>query len=143
MLLGDRTAGSLKGAMSMSFDDRDIRRSMDVYTLDNAYLGTVLSIRPGPVRAPAPRSPAARQSSGVSGELLGPMPTQPIGNLSPLKQSASAGYGTAEDAIPIGAGELVIGSWWGLVGRRVIPLADVQTVSLERVVLKWRKAELG
>ena len=127
----------------MSFDYRDIRTTMDVYTLDNGYLGTVLSIQGGPPLAHKQILTTARQGSGVSGELLGPMPTQPIGNLASLQQSAGANYATAEDTMPIGAGAIVVGRWWGLAGRRVIPLADVQTVSLERVVLKQRMADLA
>ena len=126
----------------MSFDRRDIRTAMDVYTLDNIYLGTVLGITSGPARTQERMPEAARQSSIVNGELLGPMPTQPIGNLASLKQSAKADYGTTPDAEPVGAGVLVIGRWWGLVGRRVISLEDVQTVSLERVVLRQRRREL-
>jgi hypothetical protein len=120
----------------MSFDWRDIRKTMDVYTLDNVYLGTVLSITPGPTGAPEHTPPTSHQSSILNGELLGPMPTQPIGNRASLKQSASANYGTAADAAPLGAATMLVGKWWGLAGRRVIPLDAVQTVSLERVVLK-------
>ncbi len=74
----------------MAFDDRDIRPSMDVFTRDGAYLGTVLRVAPGPV-APAdgeagtePILAAARQSSAINGELLGPMPTATLGNPGPI-----------------------------------------------------------
>lgn len=127
----------------MSFDDRDIRAWMDVYSFDQVYLGVVLKIRRGAVPAQARILPDALQTSSVSGELLGPMPTQPLGNPAPRNQSAGAGYATTADASPIGAGELVIGKWWGLLERRVIPIADVLTVSLERVVLKRRAADLA
>ena len=126
----------------MSFDDRDIRAWMDVYSADQVYLGTVLKIQRGPVAAQERILPDALQSSSVSGELLGPMPTQPLGNRASRIQSASAGYATTPDATPIGAGELVVGKWWGLLARRVISIADVQTVSLERVVLSRRAADL-
>ena len=129
----------------MSFDRRDIRPSMDVYTRDNVYLGTVLDVIQGPL-LPAGELVAAdaRQSSAVNGELLGPMPTQPIGNQGPTTQSARAGYATERDAAqPLGKGALVAGKWWGLIGRRTIPLDDVQSVSLERVVLKRRKDEIA
>lgn len=125
----------------MSFDTRDIRKAMDVYTPDNEYLGTVLRIIPGAPSQDQAR-PTAQQTSHVSGKLLGPMPTQPLGNQASRKQSASADYATTADATPLGAGSLVIGRWWGLVGRRVILLTDIQTVSLERIVLKRRKTEL-
>lgn len=127
----------------MSFDYRDIRPSMDVYTLDNSYLGTVLSIQGGPALPQKWIPPTSDRGSSISGELLGPMPTQPIGNPASLKQSAVRNYATAEDTMPIGAGTIVVGRWWGLAGRRVIPLSDVQTVSLERVVLRQRMADLA
>lgn len=127
----------------MSFDCRDIRPWMDVYSFDQVYLGIVLQIRRGPVEVQERILPDALQTSSVNGELLGPMPTQPIGNHAPGNQSASTRYATTPDADPIGAGELVVGKWWGLVERWVIPIADVQTVSLERVVLRRRAAELG
>lgn len=126
----------------MSFDVRDIRKTMDVYTLDNEYLGTVLRIIAGPSYIQGQARSTEQQTSVVSGELLGPMPTQQLGNQAPLRQSASTDYATTPDATPIGAGSLVVGRWWGLVQQRVIPLADVQTVSFERVVLKQRKSEL-
>lgn len=127
----------------MSFDDRDIRAWMDVYSFDQVYLGIVLKIRRGAVATQEHMLPDALQTSSVSGELLGPMPTQPIGNPASRNQAASAGYATTADALPIGAGELVIGKWWGLLERRVIPIADVLTVSLERVVLTRRAADLN
>jgi hypothetical protein len=125
----------------MSFNRRDIVPGMDVYTFDNAYLGMVYKIDSGPASS-RERGPA-QASSYVSGELLGPMPTLPLGNSGPRHQSASDGYGTASDAEALGAGTLLVGRWRGLLGRRVIPIADVLTVSLERVVLRQRKAELG
>lgn len=128
----------------MGFDRRDIRPSMDVYTRDNAYLGTVRSVIPGPPGPGGRRVPEdARQASEVDGELLGPVPTQHIGNAGPRTQSARAGYGAASDgAEPLGEGTIEVGKWWGLAGRRTIPLHAVQTVSLERVILRQRKDEL-
>lgn len=129
----------------MSFDNRDIRPSMDVYTHDNVYLGTVLKIIPErgmPATADQPVD-GSTQSSAVSGELMGPMPTMPIGNPGPHTQSARAGYTTQPDsARPLGQGTLRVGKWWGLLGRRTLPLDAVQTVSLERVVLRLLKTEL-
>ncbi len=128
----------------MSFDRRDIRPSMDVYTLDNAYLGTVLAVVPGP-ELPPEESPVApgREASAISGESLGPMPTQPVGNVGPETQSARARYAAQPDgAERLGRGALKIGKWWGLAARRTIPLDAVQTVSLERVVLRLKRDEL-
>ena len=127
----------------MSFNGHDIRRAMDVYTLDNAYLGTVLAVAAGPASAREQVAPDARQSSAVSGELMGPMPTGPLGNHAPRVQSAANQYATAgPDDQPLGAGTLTVGRWFGPLGRRTIPLGDVQTVSLERVVLRLRADEL-
>lgn len=127
----------------MSFDQRDIRVGMDVYTSDHAYLGSVRKIIAGPA---APRrdlvSPGARQSSAVSGELGGPVPTLPLGNSGPASQSAAADYATAPDtAALIGPGWIVVSRWWGLFRRR-LPAHLVQTVSLEQVVLTVRREEL-
>ena len=128
----------------MSFDRRDIRPSMDVYTRDNAYLGTVLTVIQGPAGAAEEHAlEGERQSSAVGGELLGPMPTGPIGNRGPTTQSARARYGTGpDDAQPIGHGAIVAGKWWGLVERRTLPLDLVLTVSLERVILRVNKDEI-
>ena len=128
----------------MGFDRHDIRTSMDVYTLDNVYLGTVLRIKEGSATAAREQVPAdALQSSAVSGELMGPMPTAPIGNHAPRVQSAANRYATASAGEPpLGAGAIAVGRWWGLLGHRTIPLDDVQTVSLERVVLRLRSDEL-
>lgn len=129
----------------MSFDFRDIRPDMDVYTLDNAYLGTVLSILPGPVMpVEVPVSEDAQQSSTISGELLGPAPTKEIGNCGPVSQSAREQYAIApHPARRIGEGALRVGRWGGLLGRRTIPMDAVQTVSLERVVLRLTRHQVG
>ncbi len=128
----------------MSFDRRDIRPTMDVYTLDNVYLGTVLAVVPGLEPPPEESVPAPdSEVSAISGESLGPMPTQPVGNVGPETQSARAVYATQPDgAARLGRGALQIGKWWGLAARRTIPLDAVQTVSLERVVLKLKRDEL-
>ena len=128
----------------MGFDRRDIRPAMDVYTLDNVYLGTVLAVAPGP-EPPAGEAASApgREASAISGESLGPMPTQPVGNAGPETQSARARYATQPDgAERLGRGALTVGKWWGLAARRTIPLDAVQTVSLERVVLRLKRDEL-
>ncbi len=129
----------------MSFDFRDIRPAMDVYTLDNAYLGTVLDILPGPVTPVEGQVPEdARQSSAISGEMLGPAPTKEIGNKGPVSQSARERYAVSpHTARPIGEGTLRVGRWGGLLGRRTIPMDAVQTVSLERVVLRLTRHQVG
>ncbi len=129
---------------AMSFDRRDIRPAMDVYTCDNMYLGTVLKTIQGPTMPPGDPVPDhGHEVSAVSGELLGPMPTQTIGNTGPSAQSASAHYGTEPDvAQPLGRGTIVVGTWWGLVSRRTIPLDVVQSISMERVILRLSKGDL-
>ncbi len=128
----------------MTFNRHDIRRSMDVYTCDNIYMGTVLSVTAGSPANPGERSaPEPAEASEVSGELLGPMPTLPVGNLGPVNQGARAGYATGAGSPDVpGPGSLTAGKWWGLLGRYVIPLDAVQTVSLERVILRVSKDEL-
>jgi hypothetical protein len=130
----------------MGFDRRDIRPSMDVFTLDNVYLGAVLQILPGDrTRGTEERVPEeARQFGETDGEALGPAPTQPAGNRGPRSQSARALYATGTDsAEPIGAGGTIkVGKWWGLIGRRTIPVEEVLSVSLERVVLRRNREEL-
>ena len=120
-------------------DCRDIHPSVDVFTADGVYLGTVLRVESQTRNAPTRVMVQTRQQpSAVSGELLGPMPTQTIGNPRPRTQSADQAFGAQPDgATPLG-GAFVIGKWWGLVGRRRLPLDAVQTVSLERVVLPLR-----
>jgi hypothetical protein len=125
------------------FDTRDLRRSMDVYTRDGVYLGTVLAVVPGPALPPEGVAPGARQSSAGDGERLGPAPTAAVGNGGPGRQSAGALYATPSDgAAPAGAGYLVVGKWWGLRGRRRLPLRLVETVALERVVLRLEARDL-
>ncbi len=95
----------------MSFDRRDIRPAMDVYTLDNVYLGSILAIIPGS-RTPVKEHilPEARQSSEVNGEMFGPMPTQTIGNPGPRTQSAASLYATQPDSTqPLDGGAIKVG----------------------------------
>lgn len=128
----------------MGFNRRDIRKALDVYTLDNVYLGSVLKVTPGAASPTVGQEgPAAAQTSNPHGELLGPMPTQPLGNPGPTTQSAANAYATAHaSSEQLGAGTITVGQWWGLVNRRIIPLEAVQAVSLERVILKYRAHEL-
>ncbi len=122
----------------MQFDTRDIRLYMDVYTADNVFLGEVRRITPRPTSLAGEQvGESARQASKLSGERLGPMPTEPIGNPAPRVQSARNLYAAQSDgAKPLGQGMLTVANWSGLIGRRTIPLDAVQTVSMERVVLK-------
>ncbi len=129
----------------MRFDTRDIRLYMDVYTADNVFLGEVRRITPRPTTVVDEQvGESAQQASKISGELLGPMPTEPIGNPAPRAQSAKELYAVRpDDAQRLGQGSITVGKWSGLIGRRTIPLQDVQTVSLEKVVLRLKKDELS
>uniref|UniRef100_A0A7C2WAB0 Uncharacterized protein n=1 Tax=Thermorudis sp. TaxID=1969470 RepID=A0A7C2WAB0_9BACT len=127
----------------MSFDVRDIRSGMDVYSFDNVYLGTVRRV----IRGPVPRRevvPQEFQASQLPGELLGPMPTATIGNPGPSTQSARRRFASQPDGSePIGHGKLVFGHLPVPIGWREVSLDDVLAVSLERVVLRRTAAELG
>ena len=127
----------------MTFDRADIRPAIDVFTSDNVYLGTVLAITAGPQSAPQHHViQDAREGSSVSGELLGPMPTQTLGNRGPWTQAASTRYATTPDgARPLGQGTITVGKWYGLLGKRTFSLDAIQTVSLERVTLRLRSDE--
>jgi len=135
--------------LTMGFDARDIHPPLDVFTRDGVFVGSVLSVVPKPAavnEAPPSHQPTTDQvvtSSTVSGELLGPMPTGPLGNPGPTTQSARAGYAAEVDgALPLGDGAIVVGRWWGLLGRRTIPLRQVLAISLERVTLTLTAEEL-
>jgi hypothetical protein len=133
-----------------SFDQRDIRRTMDVYTADNVYLGTVLRIESQPDTPSAHTETIDRQPQvfhnpehAFNGEQLGPASTAQMGNQGPTTQSALNKYGASSDAaVAIGRGSLHVGKWWGLAGKHILPLDAVQAVSLERVVLRIRADDL-
>lgn len=135
----------------MSLDRRDVRPGMDVYTLDNVYLGSVLRVEPGPLGKRGPVQAPSGPGSTVSGEALGPMPTASLGNRGPVSQSAASAYGAqdASGAITLGKGRVRVRRWLINLDPRTfiprtrwIPLDLVQTVSLERVVLRVTGVEL-
>jgi len=131
----------------MTFDTRDIRVGMDVYTCDGRYLGTVRRLEPGsakPVQRVATQATTEEPASMISGELLGPMPTSPLGNPGPTTQTPQYVFGT----IPDEAEPLVAGAFW--VGKLPVPIGwcrfsidDVLTVTLERVILRQQASDLG
>jgi hypothetical protein len=129
----------------MSFDARDIHRPLDVFSQDNVYLGSVLGVVAGKGTMSDRHTPeAADRSSTVSGELLGPMPTEALGNPGPRNQDARSGYRAHDDgAQPLGDGAIVVGRWWGLRGRRTIPVSQVLGLSLERITLKLTAQQFG
>jgi hypothetical protein len=135
----------------VSLNHRDVRPGMDVYTLDNVYLGSVVQVEPGPQSKPRSVEATSAPGSTVSGEALGPMPTAPLGNRGPISQSAASAYGTegASEAIALGKGRLRMRLWLVNLSPRTfiprtrwIPLDLVQTVSLERVVLRVTGSDL-
>jgi len=125
------------------FDHRDIRISMDVWTADNGYLGTVRRVLGEGVGVAAHVDAPDRREEDGRGEALGPMPTQSLGNTGPVAQSTHAAYATNDDGAEfLGTGMMTVGHWAGLIGRRTIALDHVQSVSLERVTLRVTKADL-
>ena len=138
------------GERLVSLDDRDIRPGMDVYTLEDVYLGAVARVESGPTR-PTASEETPTEASAVSGESLGPMPTASIGNRGPSEQSASRAYATGGSSVgrPLGAARFRVRRWLvrldpaTLIPRsRWIPIELVQSVSLERVILRVTGAEL-
>ncbi len=128
----------------MAFDTRDLRVGMDVYSADWVYLGTVRRVHLGPAASTRPLCPRSCEGSHVSGELLGPQPTAPLGNPGPVTQAAGSGYATTpDDALPLGVGVIAVGRLPLPLGWRWIPISDVQVVSFERVVVGRTAAELG
>lgn len=127
----------------MAFDRRDIRRGMDVYTRDGAYLGVVRHIT-AESRPPAPPiSPPAAEHGDGSGELLGPVPTRSIGNSGPRTQGAAARYATdVAIATPDIVTFEVAAAFRPWRGRR-FSADDVRTISMERVVLARTTADLA
>jgi len=128
----------------MTFDTRDIRVGMDVYTADGSYVGTVRKVLLGPAPSRRPPQVSQREASAVLGELLGPQPTAPLGNPGPEQQSARNAFATSpDDALPLGAGRFAVGRLPVPLGWRWFSLDDVLVVSFERVVLQRTAAELG
>ncbi len=126
------------------FDHRDIRASMDVWTADNYYLGTVRQVTATRTAARAHMEPSKRREGGFSGEMLGPVPTQSLGNTGPVTQAADAAYATNGDgARSLGGGTMTVGHWAGLIKRRSIALDLVQSVSLERITLRLTREQLN
>jgi hypothetical protein len=126
------------------FRTSEIRPRMDVFGLDGVRLGTITKVVPGSVQAPS----AGTDLSGTEGvrtfdgEATGPAPTRSVGNFGPETQAPERRYGANVTAgEPLGAGEIEIGTVFGMFWRRRIPLDEVQTVSLERVVLRKRASE--
>lgn len=122
----------------------EIRRQMDVFTLDAVYLGSVLwiSAERGD-HVPPNLGPDVLQTSTVDGEMLGPMPTQALGNTGPVSQAARAKYATgATGAESFQSGTLLVGKFHGLLGIRRVSIDDIQTVAMERIVLRQTFDEL-
>lgn len=121
------------------FRSTDIRRSMDVFGLDGNWIGTVLRVRHGPTSGDnVPDNPPFTPDRRVfDGESLGPAPTRSVGNFGPATQAPEHRYGAdARAGKPLGAGTMRVATWNGLFGRRWISLDEVQTVSMERVILR-------
>ena len=124
----------------MGYSGAELRRGMDVYTADNVYLGVLRAVLPGPVALLPVESDPPAEPRSFDGEPLGPMPTQGIGNRGPRTQAPGNRYAIIPREEPaLGLGAIVVAHWWGLRGRRTIPMDDILTVSLERVVVRTRE----
>ncbi len=130
----------------MDFDPRDIRQAMDVYTADNVYLGTVLrtsGVSQRPELHPASMLGGVEDPQQLDGEMLGPASTQRLGNRGPQTQTSRTRYASAPDsAQTLVPGTIEVGKWWGLLGRRRISMDYVQTVSMERVILRLADSDI-
>ena len=121
------------------FRTSDIRRKMDVYSLDGVLLGTVTRVFPGSAIATGADTnlTGTPEARAFDGEAIGPAPTRVVGNPGPATQSPENAYATrAGTGDGLGSGEIEIATFAGLFRRRRLPLSEVQTVSLERVVLR-------
>lgn len=128
---------------STGFRSSDIRPGMDVFSLDGVQIGTVIQTLSGPETPGSNGSnlhdPGAPICRRFDGESTGPAPTRDVGNFGPATQSPETGYATgAEYGDPLGNGEMLVGTLFGRFRRRRISLDEVQTISMERVVLRQR-----
>lgn len=147
----------------MSFDARDVRRGMDVYSSDGVYLGTVIWVVDGPATPrprphagqpdSAPRASPSQVSAAYSGESLGPMPTAALGNGGPRRQTAATDFASTPVFATNDPGrqpaEIVLlrmltSLRWSTLRPRLrrIAVNEVQAVSLERIILSCTAAEL-
>jgi hypothetical protein len=129
----------------MSYRSSEIRPGMDVFTFDGVRLGSIIRVNAGPERAGnAAEITSIWQRSEVDGESLGPAPTRDVGNFGPTTQSPDNRYATGvQSGDPLGEGQMQLGTILGMFGRRWLPLDDVQTVSMERVVLRHLASHYG
>jgi hypothetical protein len=121
------------------FRTSEIRRKMDVYSLDGVLLGSVTRIFPGnrSIDESGTNLSGTPDQREFDGESIGPAPTRSVGNPGPATQSPETFYATsAKTGEALGDGEIEIGTFMGMFLCRRIPLAEVQTVSLERIVLR-------
>jgi hypothetical protein len=127
-----------------AFRTSEIRRGMDAFGIDGQKIGMVIQVVPGHVPetegdGTVPGKPEQRM---FDGEAIGPAPTRELGNFGPATQSPENRYGsTAIGGDPLGTGSIQIGTMYSWFGRIWIPLEEVQTVSMERVVLRKAAAE--
>lgn len=136
----------MRGNETYTYLESDIRPWMDVYTIDGEWLGAVLRVHPGDTSDSTSGAPFAphEPASQPDGESIGPMPTQRYGNSGPARQSPAQHYATDRiDTPSIGTdAQLFIGKYFGLTERRTIPLDAVQTVAMERIILRHRRDDL-
>lgn len=126
---------------STGFRSSDIRPGMDVFSLDGVQIGSIIQVLSGSESSggnglrPA-GVPVCRR---FDGESTGPAPTRDVGNFGPATQSPENRYATGpEHGTSLGNGEMLVGTLFARFRRRRISLDEVQTISMERVVLRQR-----
>jgi hypothetical protein len=138
----------------VSFDVRDLRLGMDVFSSDGVYLGSVIHVarrpRSDPTLTAAARLKNRATGPSFSGETLGPMPTTRLGNRGPAHEQEPSDYATrlatqsdSEPAELVVFRCLVALDWRTLWPRlRRYPVSLVLHTSHERIVLAATAAEL-
>ena len=124
---------------SSEFRTTELRPGMDVFRLDGGHIGTVIRVLPGPEHSVAgdPDHSEAPEHRQFDGESSGPAPTREVGNFGPETQAPENFYGSRTVyGESLGQGEIVVGTFLGMFRRRRISFEQIQTVSMERVILR-------
>ena len=117
-----------------SLDLRNVRRGMDVYGRDGVWLGSVLRVEGSGGGSDVPVTTYPNSAGSFDGERLGPGSTHSIGNSGPDAQRRLADRGPGDGGESVS--NLLIGRWFGLLGRQTIDAGRIVNVSMERVVIE-------
>ena len=120
--------------MAAALDARNVRRGMDVYRRDGVWVGSVLRVESRPAAPGDPVTTYPISSGNFDGERLGPGSTHAIGNTGPDAQRRLGDRAAGEAGGSVS--NLVIGRWFGLLGRQRIDARRIVNVSMERVVIE-------